>query len=181
MNIEYEWGFTNCWVSCQFYLLKYSCMTNWNNKVLLFHQPISESDRESSSRRHKKKKKRSRSLTRSPSPSGSGKFKDHVHVFFLNVNGLEMKDLLSTNKHIIWTLTHIYSLNRFVKSIPKFIFKFMSKWAKWNYGIYVKANVIVSPVRMYVRGILWFSRHYAVVRSHDNLKNPYRIASIFYM
>ena len=46
----------------------------------------------------------------------------------------------------------------------------------------------------YVRGILWFSRRSAAApsrvppprpqtlhRSHDNLKNPYRIASIFYM
>ena len=49
--------------------------------------------------------------------------------------------------------------------------------------------IIVSPVRMYVRG------YYGLVivtqrppphpqtfhRSHDNLKNPYQIASIFYM
>ena len=59
------------------------------------------------------------------------------------------------------------------------------------YGNFLAGNfcgpmVIVSPIRMYVRGILWFSRRYAASaetfdRSHDNLKNPYRIASIFYM
>ena len=47
---------------------------------------------------------------------------------------------------------------------------------------------IVSPVRMYVWGIIWFSRRYTAAsasadihRSHDNLINPYRIASIFDM
>ena len=43
------------------------------------------------------------------------------------------------------------------------------------------------PRTKYVRGILWFSRRYASAsasayhRLRDNLKNPYRIASIFYM
>ena len=48
--------------------------------------------------------------------------------------------------------------------------------------------IIVSPVRMYSGGgggVLWFSRHYAAAsafhRLRDNLKNPYQIASIFYM
>ena len=40
------------------------------------------------------------------------------------------------------------------------------------------------PRTKYVRGILWFSRRYAAAsayhRLRDNLKNPYRIASIFY-
>ena len=44
---------------------------------------------------------------------------------------------------------------------------------------------IVSPVRMYSGGILWFSRRYAATsafhRLHDNFKNPHRIASIFDM
>ena len=51
------------------------------------------------------------------------------------------------------------------------------------------------PRTKYVRGILWFSRRYAAAsasaasaasasafhRLRDNLKKPYRIASIFYM
>ena len=45
------------------------------------------------------------------------------------------------------------------------------------------ANCI--PRTKYVRGILWFSRRYAAASadtsSPNNLKNPYRIASIFYM
>ena len=43
------------------------------------------------------------------------------------------------------------------------------------------------PRTKYVRGILWFSRRYAASaasafhRLRDNLKKPYRFASIFYM
>ena len=50
----------------------------------------------------------------------------------------------------------------------------------------VQANCI--PRTKYVRGILWFSRRYAAASAasafhhlRDNLKKPYRIASIFYM
>ena len=46
-------------------------------------------------------------------------------------------------------------------------------------------QMIVSPVRMYVRGyyglVVVMPRPQTFHRSHDNLKNPYRIASIFYM
>ena len=46
-------------------------------------------------------------------------------------------------------------------------------------------DVIVSPVRMYYGGyyglVVVTPRPQTFHRSHDNLKNPYRIASIFYM
>ena len=60
----------------------------------------------------------------------------------------------------------------------------------FNSKIIVTNNYCI-PRTKYVRGILWFSRRYVVTpppprpqtlhRSHDKLKNPYRIASIFYM
>ena len=45
--------------------------------------------------------------------------------------------------------------------------------------------VIVSPIRMYSGGILWFSHRYAAAsafhRLRDNFTNPFQIASILYM
>ena len=52
--------------------------------------------------------------------------------------------------------------------------------------IYEKLVIIVSPVRSTYGGyyglvVVTPPRPQTLHRSHDNLKNPYRIASIFYM
>ena len=55
----------------------------------------------------------------------------------------------------------------------------------WLKGIQPQLIDYCIPRTKYVRGILWFSRRYAAAaafhRLRDNLQNPYRIASIFYM
>ena len=55
-----------------------------------------------------------------------------------------------------------------------------------DYQYYMKLLYTCNciPRTKYVRGILWFSRRYAASAYHrlrDNLKKPYRIASIFDM
>ena len=60
-------------------------------------------------------------------------------------------------------------------------FKYTTYLASFDYVLCL-ASCNCIPRTKYVRGILWFSRHPQTLhRSHDNLKNPYRIASIFYM
>ena len=52
------------------------------------------------------------------------------------------------------------------------------------YNIRCCIMVIVSPVRSTYGGyygLVVVTRPQTLHRSHDNLKNPYRIASIFYM
>ena len=82
---------------------------------------------------------------------------------------------------------HVDLFVKYVSIYNVYLTTTMASHSVWLLNIFL---TLLSRTK-YVRGILWFSRRYAAAaapsaasafhRLRDNLKNPYRIASIFYM